>query len=141
MYYTATKDFKTYTPTKLFYDPGFNVIDSTLIKISDNKYLMFLKNETRHPAKKDIRIATASSPIGPWSEASEPISKRNWVEGPTAIKIGDEWFVYYDGYGRGHYEGIRSKDLKNWISITKDLNFPKRNSSRFNNRNYKNRTQ
>ena len=27
MYYTTTRDFKTFTPAKLFFDPGFNVID------------------------------------------------------------------------------------------------------------------
>ncbi|UDQ97091.1 glycoside hydrolase family 43 protein [Lentisphaerota bacterium WC36G] len=126
MYYTTTKNFKTYTPTKLFYDPGFNVIDSTIVKdSSNNRYVMFLKDETRHPAKKDIRMATAKSPIGPWSAASAPISKKNWVEGPTAIKIGDTWYVYYDAYGRGHFEGIKSKDMKIWTSINKELKLPK----------------
>src|SRR5690606_15280341 len=32
MYYTTTQDFETFTPTKLLYDPGFNVIDATILK-------------------------------------------------------------------------------------------------------------
>ena len=31
-YYTTTKDFKTFAPTKLMIDPGFSCIDATLVK-------------------------------------------------------------------------------------------------------------
>ena len=86
---------------------------------------MFLKDETEEPvAKKNIRIATANKAEGPYSSASEPFSP-DWVEGPTAIKIGDYWYVYYDAYTRHRYEGARSKDLKTWEPITDMLEFPK----------------
>lgn len=32
MYCTRTKDFKTFGPTTLFYDPNFNVIDATIVQ-------------------------------------------------------------------------------------------------------------
>ncbi|HYM94916.1 MAG TPA: family 43 glycosylhydrolase, partial [Chitinophagaceae bacterium] len=38
IYYVITKDFKTFSKTKLLYDQGFNVIDAT-IQISENKYI------------------------------------------------------------------------------------------------------
>ena len=123
-YCTTTEDFKTYTDTRLFYDDGFNVIDATIVKDGDT-YVMFLKDETEEPvAKKNIRIATANKAEGPYSSASEPFSP-DWVEGPTAIKIGDYWYVYYDAYTRHRYEGARSKDLKTWEPITDMLEFPK----------------
>ena len=31
IYGTTTKDFVTFTPTTLFYDPGFSVIDATFL--------------------------------------------------------------------------------------------------------------
>jgi hypothetical protein len=31
MYYTTTRDFQTFTPTKLFLDPDFSVIDCQII--------------------------------------------------------------------------------------------------------------
>ena len=46
------------------------------------------------------------------------------MEGPTAIKIGDYWYVYYDAYRRHRYEGARSKDLREWEPITGKLSFP-----------------
>ena len=86
---------------------------------------MFLKDETEVPAaKKNIRIATADEAEGPYSTASEPFSP-DWVEGPTAIKIGDYWYVYYDAYTRHRYEGARTKDMKIWEPITDLLKFPK----------------
>ena len=86
---------------------------------------MFLKDETKVPvAKKNIRIAWADHPEGPWSAAGEPITD-DWVEGPTALKIGDDWHLYVDAYTRHRFEGLRSTDLKTWKPIDSDLSFPK----------------
>jgi beta-xylosidase len=124
IYYTTTSDFKTYADVKLFYNDGFNVIDATLVK-SDGKYVMFVKDETQRPvAKKNIRIAVADRAEGPYGPASNPFSP-DWVEGPTALKLGSLWHVYYDAYTRHRMEGARSRDLKTWEPITEQLSFPK----------------
>jgi len=123
IYCVTTKDFQTYSRARLFYNDGFNVIDATIIK-DGNRYVMFLKDETKEPvAKKNIRIAYSDKLQGPYGHASDPISP-DWVEGPTALKINDYWYLYYDGYTRHRYEGLRSKDFKNWESITDKLSFP-----------------
>ena len=123
IYCTKTADFKTYTPTKLFYDDGFNAIDATIIQNGEN-YVMFVKDETKAPvAKKHIRIATSDKAEGPYTHASEPFTP-DWVEGPTALRVGDYWYVYYDGYTRHRMEGSRTADLKTWESITDRLSFP-----------------
>ncbi|MBN2181276.1 MAG: glycoside hydrolase family 43 protein [Sedimentisphaerales bacterium] len=124
IYYITTEDFENYSKVALLYDDGFNVIDATIVKDKD-RYVMFIKDETRLPiAKKNIRIAFSDKLEGPYSHASEPISP-DWVEGPTVLKIADTWYLYYDGYRHHRYEGIRSKDLKNWETITDKLVFPK----------------
>lgn len=124
MYYTTTKDFETFTPTKLFFDPGHNVIDAFLAQ-DGNKYLLFYKDETLKPQeKKHIILATGNSPIGPF-ENPKVISHINWVEGPSAIKIDGKWIVYYDCYTKRHYGAVESTDLKNWTNITEKLKFPK----------------
>lgn len=56
IYYTTTKDFKAFTKTKLLYEQGFNVIDATIQK-TGKQYVMFLKDESRTPPQKNIRIA------------------------------------------------------------------------------------
>jgi len=123
IYYVTTKDFDSFTTAKLLYNHGFNVIDSTIAK-DNGRYLMFLKDETRHPPQKNIRLATATQAEGPYSKPSQPITGRYWAEGPTAIKIGDTWFVYFDKYRKHQYGLVISKDLKNWQDFSEKLRFP-----------------
>ena len=124
IYSTTTKDFETFTPTKLFYDGGFNVIDGTLLQ-DGGKYHLIVKDETKNPAaKKNLRIASADSPEGPWTNLSEPFTI-SWVEGPSALRIGQEYFIYFDHYARPQYYGaVRSKDLKAWEDVSKQMHFP-----------------
>ena len=46
MYFTTTKDFGTFAPTPLFYDPGFSVIDATFLDTGAGRRLI-VKDETR----------------------------------------------------------------------------------------------
>lgn len=125
MYCTTTKDFKVFTPTALFYDPGFNCIDATLLQ-ADGKWWIVIKDETKVPvAAKNLRIGPAAGPRGPFGPLSAPISPAGlWVEGPTAVKIGDDYLVYYDAYTTKHYSALRSRDLKTWEPVKDKLFFP-----------------
>jgi hypothetical protein len=123
MYYVSTKDFKKFSKVKLLYDPGFSVIDASIVK-DGNRYIMFLKNETRQPVEKNIRVATASKLRGPYSAPGQPITGNYWAEGPTALKIGDEWMVYFDKYRDHKYGAVKSKDLVHWEDISDRVSFP-----------------
>jgi hypothetical protein len=123
IYFVTTKDFKTYSDAKVFYDDGFSVIDATLVKDGE-KYVLFVKDETKNPAKKHIRIATADAALGPYGRASKPITP-DWVEGPSVIKMGDRWIVYFDEYTRHKYGAIASTDMKQWENISQQISFPK----------------
>ena len=123
MYYTTTKDFTAFSETRLFYDPGFNVIDSTVIK-TDTHYLMFLKNESLTPEEKNIRVATADNPAGPWSAASPKITGDYWAEGPSAIQWGDHWYVYFDKYRKHRYGALRTTDFQTWEDVSEQITMP-----------------
>ncbi|MDI9877187.1 glycoside hydrolase family 43 protein [Flectobacillus rivi] len=125
MYSTTTKDFKTFTPTRLFYDPGFNVIDVSIFQVSKKKYAMIMKDETKNPVKKNLKLALSKHLNSGFSPASEPISKLDWIEGPTVTKIGEDWVVYFDQYTRHKMGALKSKDLKNWVDISEEVHFPK----------------
>lgn len=123
IYYVSTADFVTYTPTQLLYDPGFNCIDAFIARNTD-QYVMFLKHESKTPTvEKNIRVAYSDNAAGPWGPASASISPA-WVEGPSAMKIGQQWRLYYDGYTRGRMEGQVSADLTSWTDMTGQLSFP-----------------
>src|SRR3990172_6564154 len=121
MYYTTTRDFKTFSPAKLFFDPGFSVIDCTIVKDAD-RYVLVLKENTR--PMRAVRVAFGDTPLGPWREVSEPFTA-NFTEGPTVLKVGDDWLVYYDAYRAEIYGAATTRDFKTFTDITKEVSFPK----------------
>jgi sucrose-6-phosphate hydrolase SacC (GH32 family) len=123
IYCVTTKDFVSFSETRLFYDKGFNVIDATINR-KGNQFIMFVKDETRTPPQKNIRITTSKSLFGPYSSPSEPITGNYWAEGPTSIKIGDVWFVYFDKYMEKKMGAVISKDLRSWKDISDKVSFP-----------------
>ena len=123
IYATTTKDFVDFTPARLFYDPGFNVIDATLLKANGRFYLI-VKDETLRPVKKHLRVASGPSLEGPFAELSRPFSP-DWVEGPSALQVGDDFLVYFDAYTKGYYGALRSRDLQNWENVSDRVSFPK----------------
>ncbi len=123
IYWTSTADFKTFAPTKLFFDAGFNVIDATILR-AKGQYFLIVKDETKTPVKKNLRIARSAKAEGPYVDVSAPISI-SWVEGPSAIRIGDEYLIYFDHYVKPPYYGaLRSKDLVHWEDVSKQVHFP-----------------
>lgn len=122
IYYTTTKDFKAYSPTKLLYEPGFNVIDATILK-SDKGYVMFLKDETKLPVQKNLKVAYSDNLTGPYSKASDKITGNYWAEGPTAIKIDGKWLVYFDKYRDHKYGAIQQTD-NGWEDVSDKMIFP-----------------
>jgi hypothetical protein len=124
IYLTTTKDFRRFTPTRLFYNPGFSVIDATIVR-DDRRYVMIFKDETRWPeAKKNLHYAVSNRATGPYGVASSPITGNYWAEGPTAIKIDGKWIVYFDKYREHRYGAVASADWTNWEDISAQLRFP-----------------
>ena len=123
VYFTTTKDFKTFAPPKLYFDPGHNVIDAFLAK-KDGVYHLFYKDETLRPEKKIILEATSENIEGPFSKG-KVISAQSWVEGPSALLIGSDWIVYYDCYRDGKYGAVRSRNGGEWENVADLISFPK----------------
>ena len=123
IYCTTTRDFESFTPTRLFYDPGFNCIDGTIVRAGD-RFVMFFKDETLKPPQKNIRMAYASSPKGPWGNATKPITGDYWAEGPTATHIDGRWIVYFDKYRKHAFGAVQSTDLSRWDDVSGTISFP-----------------
>ena len=123
MYYVLTKDFKIFGKTKLLYDKGFNVIDATIVQDGD-RFVMFLKDETRLPLQKNIKIATSKKLNSGYSDASSPITGNFWAEGPTTVKMDGKWVVYFDKYRDHKYGAVQSADLNNWTDISDKISLP-----------------
>jgi hypothetical protein len=123
IYCTTTKDFSTFTDSRLFYDPGFSVIDATIVP-DNGRFILIVKDETVKPPKKHLRMAFGDSAEGPWTDLTPPFTPEGrWSEGPTAIRIGQEFLVYYDAYRDKHYAASSSRDLKTWEDVTSKMSF------------------
>lgn len=124
LYYVTTKDFKTWSPTKLLYEPGFNVIDATIVK-EGKRYMMVMKDETIEPPAKNLRLAFSNKLTGPYTKAGPSITGKYWAEGPTTLKLGNTWLIYFDKYTEHKYGAISSTDLKEWKNISDEVSLPK----------------
>lgn len=124
IYYVTTKDFKKYSDTKLLYDPGFNSIDATIVK-DGKRWVMFLKDETREPAQKNLKVAFAKKLSGPYSKAGDPITGKFWAEGPTTLRKDNTWIVYFDKYTEHKYGAVSSSDLEHWTDVSDKISLPK----------------
>lgn len=121
MYYTTTKDFQLFSDTKLFLDPGFSVIDAVIVKRAAKDYVLVLKDNTR--PERNIKIAFADDPLGPWKNVSRPFTD-NFTEGPSVVKVKDDWLIYYDSYRKKIYEASATKDFIHFENITSKVNVP-----------------
>lgn len=122
-YCVTTRDWKTFSPTRLFFDPGHNVIDSFLAK-RGGTYFLFYKDETLKPERKTILLATAPSPEGPWTTQGE-VFPYNWVEGPSALDLNGTWLVCSDRYTKHCYGAVTSTDDgKTWTDVSDRFHVP-----------------
>lgn len=94
------------------------------IKMEEGRYLLFLKNETRHPPEKNIWLSYSDQISKEYSKVYGPITGDYWAEGSTAIKIGEYWWVYFDKYRQHKMGAVLSKDLLHWEDVSEKISFP-----------------
>ena len=120
LFCTTTRDFTNYTPTKLFYDGGFSVIDPFILK-DGGRYVLVCKDNSR-PAL-NLRVVFADSPLGPWQDVSAPFTQK-FTEGPCALKVGEDWLICFDAYRQKLYGAVKTRDFKTFTDITPEVSFP-----------------
>lgn len=121
MYYTTTKDFESFSDTKLFLDPGFSVIDAVIVKRNEKDYVLVLKDNTR--PNRNLKVAFSGDPLGPYNNVSKAFTGK-FTEGPTVVRSGDEWLIYYDAYEDKKYGAVKTKDFKTFSDISDEITVP-----------------
>jgi beta-xylosidase len=117
IYAATTADFADWSPARLFLDPGFNVIDATLFE-DGGRFRLFVKDETRTPPAKNLRMLTAESPLGSFGKAGPPITGDYWAEGPTAYRVGGFVYVLFDRYREKRFGAVRTRDFERWEDVS-----------------------
>jgi hypothetical protein len=123
MMYATTRDFRTFSRERVWIDPGYSVIDSTLIE----------HDGTYHRFTKDERSASPDAPCGKFitQEKSDSIRDRHYTfvaecvgqgsiargEGPTVFKsnTSEKWYLFIDEFGGRGYVPFESTDLDSGV--------------------------
>ncbi|MBX9393469.1 family 43 glycosylhydrolase [Streptomyces sp. TRM72054] len=119
MMYATTKDFRTFSEPKVWSDPGYSVIDSTVVE-HKGTYYRYTKDErnpsSSSPCSKFItgeksRTLTSTA----YDFVSDCIGKgaMDRGEGPTVFKSNTEekWYLFIDEYGGRGYLPFETTDL------------------------------
>ncbi|BCL19634.1 family 43 glycosylhydrolase [Streptomyces tuirus] len=119
MLYATTKDFRTFSEPKVWNDPGYSVIDSTVVKYRD-EYYRYTKDErdpgSSSPCSKFITgEKSASLTSTTYDFVADCIGKgaMDRGEGPTVFKSNTEkkWYLFIDEYGGRGYVPFETTDL------------------------------
>ncbi|MDQ6479133.1 glycoside hydrolase family 43 protein [Dyadobacter sp. LHD-138] len=122
MYYTTTKDFKTFSKAALFADPGFSIIDAVIVRKEKGKYVLVLKDNTR--PNRNIKVAFSDKVLGSYTNVSAPFTGY-LTEGPTVAKVGKDWLIYFDQYRDKTYGAVKTTDFKEFVNISDQVVVPK----------------
>jgi hypothetical protein len=126
-----TNDFERLSDPAVYFDPGYNVIDATIVDLGDRQ-MMFFKDErgsnepdTTHKAIRSCPIGKNGAPdVGGISELLTPALS----EGPTLYPVMDGgvqyWIMLYDMFSNGRYGAARSVDLVHWEDVTDLIHLP-----------------
>lgn len=128
MYCVTTKDFRTFSKTKMFFNPDFSVIDAAIVKDPKREDLiMVVKNENSNPPEKNLRVTrTKNITKGFPTKVSAPITGDYWAEGPAPLFVGDTLYVYFDKYRNHRYGAVRSIDRGDtWEDVSELVSFPR----------------
>ncbi|MFI6339964.1 family 43 glycosylhydrolase [Streptomyces sp. NPDC050535] len=119
MLYATTKDFRTFSEPKVWDDPGYSVIDSTVVQ-NKGTYYRYTKDErdpaSSSPCSKFITgEKSASLTDTSYDFVSDCIGSGSIDrgEGPTVFKSNTEnkWYLFIDEYGGRGYVPFETTDL------------------------------
>jgi len=133
IYATTTKDWKEFSKTRLWYDPGICTIDSALVRdpstrewLLVSKYGIDNENGNRKASGLNIGLLRVKNLAeGPSAKIGQCITP-DWTEGPSPLFVGDSLYVYFDCYNQGRYGAVRSDDHgRTWKNVSNEISFPK----------------
>ncbi len=121
-YFVTTNDFQSFSVPQVLIDPGFDHIDTTLLR-RGKRYIAVFKEGDRQKSKiwGAIRWAVADSPLGPYRLMPEPLVAGKRVEGPTLAVAGDKVRLYVDHYADARYGAFETTDWLTWTDVSDGL--------------------
>jgi hypothetical protein len=72
---------------------------------------------------RNIKVAFGKSPLGPFEKPSKPLTEY-LSEGPTVVKVGKNWLLYYDNYGSKNYKALSTTDFVHFEDVSSKISLP-----------------
>jgi signal transduction histidine kinase len=118
IYYTTTKDFQTFAPTKLLYDPGYSIVDAMLLAVNERYYLIFQDTLVNH-----LRMAVGEKATGPFGPPGSTF-EADYAEGPMAFQLGNQVVIGYHLIAQSRSGAVRTSDMVHWEDISAGIFLP-----------------
>jgi hypothetical protein len=150
---SRTSDFQSFTDVQVFFSPGVSEIDACMAfdeqgtaDPADDRWVLAVKDEQLPElGGKNIRLTTAPadlknpfpprfhSPVDPNRAWTDPVAgpgssvqPQQWVEGPMLLKVGGEWWLYFDRFRlrTARFGLATSPDLVHWTDRSDEVKMP-----------------
>lgn len=120
-YVNYTTDFKILTNSQVFFDPGYDVIDSSIRQYNGTAYLFFKDERSSGKSVKAAKSTTLNP--NSFSVFTPSFITSAGTEGPFVFKDNnsDTWYLYADLYNQGGvFECWKTTDLNatRWTKVT-----------------------
>lgn len=125
VYCTTTSDFKTFSPTRLYFNSPYTSIDAAVVRDPVSKeYVMVIKDD---PEYLDMHVTrTRSMAEGFPTEMVSAISDDDNKEGPSPLFINKtDLIVFFDRYKKHTYGAVLSRDHGDtWEDVSDRIEMP-----------------
>lgn len=121
-----TDDFVRFSAPRVLFDPGFTVIDATIVPFEEHFYMFFKDERFGHiqGEHRYIQGASATQLEGPYTIVTEAITP-SITEGPAVMRSPnpERWYLFYDYCMDNSYGVSVSQDLLRWQAAD-NFDFP-----------------
>jgi len=121
LYCTTTRDFKRFSPARLFFDPGYSVIDAMIVQRGDHDFVLVFKDNTR--LQRNIKVAFSDRAAGPYHGDSSAFTPE-FTEGPAVAAVGGAYYIYFDSYRAKKYGAVKTADFTTFTDASAEVSVP-----------------
>ena len=118
LWYSATRDFETFTPAKVFFEPGYSAQDGLIVQFRTGYAL--IHNDYRKRSKS-LRVAFSDTSAGPWQRVMDILPLKS-CQPSAVLKTGDEIIVYANS--SESVKALVTKDFYTWQDCSDYIFFP-----------------
>lgn len=127
IWYSTTSDFSSYGTPALLFDPGYSIIDATIVQVQDQWYMVFKDERGKNKPNtkfKALKVARATRITGPWELLSNEFISPHLTEGPTLFKHEGKWWLFFDYFMSEKYGARETTNWYHWNEIGVSIHFP-----------------